>query len=44
MEEAESEAFNQHMVKMLSELQDNDPRDYEWKPVNKWKKLVTKSG
>ena len=44
MEEAESEAFNQRMVKMLLELQDNDPWDYEWKPVRNWLQSLVSSG
>ena len=32
VEDVESEVFNYRMVKMLSELQDNDLHDLEWKP------------
>lgn len=44
MEEAESEAFNLHMVQMLSDLQDNDLRDHEWKPMHKRRKMSKKAG
>ena len=43
-DEAKSEEFNLCMVEMLSELQDNDPQDLEWKPMHRQKKLVTKTG
>jgi hypothetical protein len=44
MEDAESEAINLHMVQMLLDLQDNDLRDHEWKPMHKQKKMRTKAG
>ncbi|KAH8979450.1 hypothetical protein EDB86DRAFT_641060 [Lactarius hatsudake] len=42
MEEVESEAFNARMIQMLSDLQDDDPRDQDWKPKQE-RKLSTKN-
>ena len=46
MEDVESEAFNALMVKMLSDLQDDDLHDQEWKPTRKHekKKNIMKNG
>ncbi|KAF8259221.1 hypothetical protein EI94DRAFT_1707278 [Lactarius quietus] len=44
VDEVGSEAFNLRLVQMLADLQDNDPRDDEWKPVHKRKKMRTKAG
>ncbi|KAH9049187.1 hypothetical protein EDB83DRAFT_2522725 [Lactarius deliciosus] len=43
MEEVESEAFNAHMIQMLSDLQDDDPCDQDWKPKQERKKLSMKN-
>ncbi|KAI9440809.1 hypothetical protein H4582DRAFT_2056086 [Lactarius indigo] len=42
-EEVSSEAFNDCMIQMLSDLQDNDPCDQDWKPRQEQKKVSTKN-
>lgn len=42
--EAENEDFTTLMVEMLSDLEDVDPRDCEWKPKHKPKKKTVKNG
>jgi hypothetical protein len=39
-EDIDSEDFNDRMVKMISELQDDDLCDQEWKPKGKQKTIV----
>lgn len=43
-EEVSNEAFNTLMVKMLSDLGDDDPHDHEWKPRHKQRKKIVKNG
>jgi hypothetical protein len=43
-EEAEGEAINLCMVQMLSDLQDNDLCNQEWKPMHRQKKRNIKTG
>lgn len=43
-DEAGSEVFNTLMVQMLSDLQDNDPRDQEWRPTHERRKKSVKNG
>ena len=38
VEDIESKAFNDQMIKMISDLQDSDLRDQEWKPDDEQKK------
>jgi hypothetical protein len=42
-EEVKSKAFNALMVEMLSDLEDNDLRDHEWKPKHKRRKASAKT-
>jgi hypothetical protein len=44
LEEAESKEFNKLMVQMLSDLQDDDPRDREWKPTHERRKKSVTNG
>ena len=43
-DDSEGEAFNLRMLQMFSDLQDDDLRDQEWKPVHQQKKRKTKPG